>query len=539
MEYEKNENLAATGSSAMANACRITKVFTSKDRFFGLAPIAYRQYYLSVVRKNQQFYDGYVYGLHNSSDGIFSYCLGGSLCHNFAEKIAGKGLAFSSRLDTLEHSNSSKVARWGRAVGFQTFATKAIDYCLGLGNALIKLNVSRKSDYVYWPQAVRADDYVFVEDGFGELQDVKSMVKCYMHGDYAYYLVEHRFYKDGRKTERYTTSEGKAYDFVVGDRVAVARYEVFRTVGNSVNGTVETIGDYSPIGHDALPKEVLKSINKDFGAYKLDEDITLPFPNLGAWQLKNEGYDSKAPGVPFGASLISRIYTELAEYDMYCSAANLDVHNGRGQVFTPKEMNIETGEMGVYDGTNKIHQKESEAYPKRMNMETFNGDPDNFKPVINQFKIRSEEWNAKIDNLLKRIAIKINASPKIIASFLTQDANKTATEIDSDNDSIVDWIEIKRNAFAMQFDAMIETYCNAMGITGECRVKFGAISGKPMSSVINEVTKLLDYGIITKRDAVKLTHPDKGEDEIDVYMDLLSKEEEAKDLLLTPEGDAR
>lgn len=538
MEYEINGNLTGAGQSAMARACRLTKVFTAKDRFFGLAPSAYRMYYLTVVRKNQQFYDGYVPEIHNSSDGIFSYNLGGSLCHNFAEKIAGKGLAFSSRLDTLEHSNSSKVARWGRAVGFQTFATKAIDYCLGLGNALIKLNVSRKTDYVYWPQAVRADDYVFEEDGFGELQDVKSMVKCYNDKDFGYYLVEHRYYEDSTRIERYTTIDGKTYDFVVGGRRAFAKYEVFRASGDAVNGTYSSILDYTPASWDSLPDSVKRAINKDFGAYKIGEPIALPFPNLGAWQIKNEGYDPKAPDVPFGASLLSRIYSELAEYDMYCSAANLDVHNGRGQVFTPREMNIETGPMGVYDGTNKAHQQAVEAYPLRKNMETFNGDPDNFKPVINQFKIRSEEWNAKIDNLLKRIAIKINASPKIIASFLTQDANKTATEIDSDNDSIVDWIEIKRNAFAMQFDAMIETYCNAMGITGECRVKFGAISGKPMSSVINEVTKLLDYGIITKRDAVKLTHPDKGEDEIDVYMDLLSKEEEAKDLLLTPEGDA-
>ena len=533
MDYENNRGLVCGTTTAMANACRITKVFTVRDGFFALAPNAYRMYYLSVVRKNQQFYDGYVPGLHDNADGIFSYCLGGALCHNFAEKIAGKGLAFASRLDTLEYSNSAKVARWGRKVGFQTFATQAIDYCLGFGNSLIKLNVSRMDECVYWPQSVRADDYVFSEDGKGELVDVKSMVKCYSDNKHAYYLVEHRYYDDGRKLERYVTMGGKAYDIPVGERVPYAKYEVFRGSGEAVNGTYSSVNNYTPIGWALIPDGVKRSINKDFGSCVIGEPIRLPFPNLGAWQLKNDGYDSKAPDVPFGASLISRIYTELAEYDMYCSAANLDVHNGRGQVITPKQAIIDTGEMARINGLNNPHTGPADiTYAPKRNVEAINGDPDAFKPVINQFKIRSEEWNEKIDNLLKRIAIKINASPKIIASFLTQDANKTATEIDSDNDSIVDWIEIKRNLFASQFDAMIETYCNAMGIAGECRVKFGAISGKPASSVINEVTKMLDYGIITKREAVKLTHPDKGEDEIDLYMRLLDEECRKEDKLV-------
>ena len=117
--------------SPMARACSITQTYASSDTFFALIPQSYRQYYFNVVRPLQQFYDGYVYGLHTTEGGVFSTRLYPSLCDGLANKVVGSKARFKagsgekdmSAIDKQKAAEYEKL--WYKGIQeYESFANK-------------------------------------------------------------------------------------------------------------------------------------------------------------------------------------------------------------------------------------------------------------------------------------------------------------------------------------------------------------------------------------------------------------------------------
>ena len=522
-----------------AAASWASKVFTSSDAFFACAPTPYIQHYMFVTRKNQRLYDGYVPEVHNGQ--VFSYKLVQALCNGFARKVVGKNISFASISAPRSDETVKKVSKWFSDHDGRNVVKKAISFELGLENSLIMLNFDLLDGF--WPEAVREDYYVFSEDSKGELTDLKVLTKGFLSGTgesaKEYMLIQHRYFKDERKPEVHRIG-GKRMLFSVGDRKPYVVYEVV-LAQPQINSSRQPIQSYNPIPWDSLPESVRRQINKQFGAVKVGEELPLPFKGtLGAWQLKHNGFNSVSPNLPFGQALTQDIWAEALEYDIYCSYRNIDINNGKGQIIMNRSVSMFNLKKALGGGNVTTVGQMGELYAAHAS-EIESDDPEEDRPIINQFSLRAEEWNALINDCLKRIAVKMHTSPKIISSFLgVSDAQKTATEIESDDDSVIDWIDEERNEVSRQLNKMIECLCDANGWVGNVGIKFGSAGVKPLSTLIDEVAKLMDYGLITKRDAVKRLFPDKDEPELDEYLKQCEEEREAKcDLLLTPDGEAR
>src|SRR5574344_226547 len=96
--------LVAERVSAMAYASLITTVYTSSDLFFAAAPLQYQPYYCRVVRKCQQFYDGFVPGFHGTNNGIFSSRIAAALCSGLAQKVVGGSVGFRAAAGSNDRS---------------------------------------------------------------------------------------------------------------------------------------------------------------------------------------------------------------------------------------------------------------------------------------------------------------------------------------------------------------------------------------------------------------------------------------------------
>ena len=547
------ENTLIDIQSAVANAIRLTKVYSADECFFANAPAVYQQYYTLIMRSNLRWYDGFVPGIHDNSDDIYSTRLAAAICGGLANKTAGAEIAFRSGSGVENRGDLEYVSHiWAKEVGFHTFVRQAIEYAYAGGCALIKLNTS--ADGVQYPSAVRGDMYVFTEGGRGNLLDVKCLVSAYSNTDGdsedkgSYMLIEHRYFKNVPTIARWTNSEGETFEFSSHSQAPYVRYEVVRGTPGGANKTIDTVYNVTKLAWNNVPRSVQKAINRDYGNYVINREMRLPYKNgnLGAWNLKANGYDGNCPNMPFGKSILRDIWTELAEYDIYTSFCDKDVNNGQGQVFTPKSFDMSDlgGTCDTLTDQNGetirgiFRAPSSNSNRKVKNMQTIDGvDPDKVKPFCNQFNLRADEWERLQDNALRRIAAKLHMSPKVIASFLGKEqVEKTATEVTSDDDSTVDWVTTQRAIFKPKFDDMIETMLSKEGRVGNVVLRFGLIGAKPRKSKLDELAIMLKNHLTTREEAMREIYDDKDECQLKELMKKANDEKE-RDESISPSID--
>lgn len=545
-----NLDQAVMAVSEMASACLNSVVYTTSDLFFATAPVQYQPYYFEIVRKCQQFYDGFVPLLHGIGRGVFSTRIAAALCSGLSKKIVGGQIGFKPGAGQADFRCVSWVShRWSPDVNFNVFARNAVEWALAMGTSLIKLN--RDAFGHYYPQTVRMDDFTFATDAKGDLESCRSLVKGYSStmrpepGDgkdgekkaegLTYFLTELRYFKSGVEEATWIDpTTGQRYVIPIDCREPMAVWEVVQCSVSS--GTQHHIlGNASPVPWEAIPEAVQKAINKDYGWIIVGKPQRLPFAHgcLGAWLMRNDGYDGTMPNMSVGKSLLRDIFTELAEYDIYESYKNIDVFNGQGMVFTPKAVDMSdlapaiainaAGEqVQVPVGslpTGAVPQAGNlgGAFPVRpRNQQTLPGDEDKVKPFCNQFELRADEWQKLSDGCLRSMATKLHMSPKVISAALALGGlgQKTATEVDSDDDSTMDWIEEERENFSHPLNLMIECLLSVNGFVGNAEVKFGNVGLRSKKDQVDIVTKELEAHLISFDDAIRELNPELDEEQI-------------------------
>lgn len=533
--------------SAVANAVALSKTWGGGDAFYAVAPSVYQPYYMSVMRTSLQFYDGYVPGIHDNSDGIYSTRMAAAICGGLANKTVGADISFRSGSGKENRADLEYVSHiWSKEVGFQTFARNAIEYAYAGGTALIKLNLDSYGRQ--YPTAVRGDLFVFSEGAKGELLDVRCLVRTYLNTDAdntdgdSYLLIEHRYLKDEIETVYWTNSLGERYAFKTTHRYPYVRYEVVRASPGGTNKTADSVYSATRLEWKSIPYCVQKAINADYGNYVINKEMRLPYKEgyLGAETLKANGYDGNCPNMPFGKPILKDCWVELCEYDIYASFCDKDVNNGQGQVFTPKSYDIsDLGQINktLVDQFGQVIPTAdySRNYRKVVNMQTIDGaDPDKVKPFCNQFNLRSEDWERLQDNCLRRMAAKLHMSPKVIASFLGKEmVEKTATEVNSDDDATIEWVKIQRSIFKPKFDRLLEAMLSKEGRIGNVVVRFGSIGAKPRKSKLDELAIMLKYHLTTREEAMREIFEEMDENQLNELIEK-SNEEKEKDSVLLP-----
>ncbi len=529
-ELEPNQLAIADIQTAVANAVSLSKTYSSNDSFFSNAPEVYQPYYHSIMRKNQQWYDGYVPGIHDNTDAIYSTHLASAICSGLANKTVGSEIGFKMGSGSTDREALEFISHhWAKEVKFQTFCRQAIEYAYAMGNSLIKLNSDNQGNL--YPSAVRGDMYVFTEDNRGNLTDLKCLVDVSSSTDNAqdsFMLIEHRYLETCTEAKKWTSSDGKTFVFEIGKQYPYVEYQVIKCAVAIGGKHGETVYTTSNVKFEQLPRDVQVAINKNYGAYKIGQKIPLPFKSgcLGAWNLKANGYDGNCPNMPFGKSILKDIWVELAEYDIYTSFCDKDVNNGQGTIYTPKSMDISDLQIPVADDNGSTLMPYSDTLKKMKNQQVMDGvDPDKVKPIVNQFALRANEWESLQDNCLRRMSAKLHMSPKVIASFLGKEqVEKTATEINSDDDSTIDWVKTQRSIFKPCFDDMIECVLTKMGKVGNVVVRFGNIGNKSRNLLLSELIPMLQMHLITHEEAMRELFDDKDENQLNELIDKSLKE---------------
>lgn len=508
-----------SGQSYASLGVNQTYSFIDNSSFYAFVNKGVQDYYFRNVRINLQWYDGFVQGWHNVQNGIFSTRIAHSLVDGVANQVYGKRLSFKNGANTNDKKALDFIRNsWAKDTNVSEVFRTACKFAYATGTTLLKLNQTSKNEL--WCEAVR-NDYFYYETNFkGELKDFTCFVKSYMNTNndqVNYFIVEHRCFKDitsGSKVRFYDPNlnqeRTQIYEKVEKD-VPIVEYQIHTYKGGALsNVNTSAMNLQKGLNYTDVPKKVREMIKADYGAIRFNEPMRLPFnKHLGA-VLVLRGRDTTTPNIYVGASLLNDIRSDLEEYELAFAFSVRDMWNGQGQVGVPK--NLTMGDVQHQQG----YSFEGVFGRNTMNYQLFPGDPDKQKPVITQFELRGDQWSAKCDYTLKRIATKIGMSPKIIASYLG-DANiqKTATQINSDDDSVIAFVENERSYFESGFNKIIDLVLKHYGYADKVEIKFGNPSLINQEVTIKNADFLYQQGYANLRDTLAMINPDADETQLD------------------------
>lgn len=482
--------------------------YINHNNFYATASESYRNYYTQVLMKVAQWFDGRVLGFHDQKAGIFSTRLATALVRGIGNQICGRKILFKSISGATEPSALDKLNKWQRESDFQDAVRKAIKLAVGLGTSLLKLNCDIMGNL--WCEALRFDSFHYQTDFRGNVIDLVCRIKTYTPkvdqnkpgSVYDYILVEHRYLSTAYLKAFNKSEDGRWGQKITEESQPYVCYEVHKCTSAAQNDP--TLLTSEKIRFDSLPNQVRNALKHDYRILRLDDPQRLPFNNSLGCELLKFDEDMALPGLPFGCSVLQDNIAYLMSYDLAWSYYIRDLYQGAGKVLLPTNFikNPDRQNSGdVFSGTSQSN------FVKVPSL-----NPDAQKPEQIQFNLRGEEWEAIQNNILKKIATQIGMSPKTIASYLENGTvQKTATEVDAEDDATIAYIEIKRGMFERPINRLIETVLNYMGIASNFSIVFGTPTLVNKDKIIDREIRKLEAGLTTVEDAVRVIYDDEDE----------------------------
>lgn len=545
--------------TSLANAVNETYSYANSTLFCAVVAGYYKDYAYRYIRPACQWLDGYVPALHWAGSGMVSTRIASSLVNGLARTITGEKLLYKIIGDTNDDKALKTlrfISDWADKMEIKRSVRNAIGFSLGIGTALIKAN--RRDNGDVWWDAVRFDNCFYLANASNEVKEATFLLRSYtdtrqreQQNTTQYFLAEHRFWKYYQPEIKILPDGTHQVVHKRGDKDPMVEYKVYRASNESLNNLMAGSYGRSSVNWTEIPKEIRKLIKEDYGLIKIDTPQKLGFRDLAVEALLNDNGDISIPtGSNFGRGLIVPVQDDLIMYEVAESYAIRDMYNGKGTVYVPKNLSLggvggampisfneaipekdqikptpaEPGEI-KFDGGNVGASRNPQAYIPTFNdplsglndkYETIPGvDSQEQAVVVNQFNLRAQEWQMIQENCLKRIAVKWGMSPKILSSFLAQGSvQMTATQIDSEDDISIAFINQTRANFKPAINRLLETTLIYYGYTHDVDIDFASPSIVNKDRILDRTLKKLQAGLIDIEEAIREINPDLDEESI-------------------------
>ena len=521
-----------TWQTGLAAAVNETYSYANSSIFCAEIAGYYRDYALRYVLPCVRWLDGYVPALHQSGiSGIISTRIASKLISGLTKQIVGEKLVLrlTSETDEKTMEDLKFASKWVRENSIHKAIKNAIGFSFGVGTSLLKMN-KRMNNTIWW-EAVRFDNCFYLADFTGEVKDAKFLIRNYTDTrkgkNVQYYLVEHRYWLEFNPKIKLTPN---GYEVVhkKGDKIPVVEFNVHRAQSQSLNNLMAIRTNRSSIKWDEIPSEIRSMIKQDYAAIRIDEPQELGFVNLGVEALLNGEGDLSVPtGTNFGESMILGIQDDLITYELATSYLIRDMYNGKGTVFIPKSMSVGDLLGGTFNPNPDAPNGSATPFAPAVAASPLNGldggiyekmpgvNPDDQGAIVQQFELRAQEWQIIKENALKNIAVKWGMSPKILSSFLAQGtAQMTATQVDSEDDISIAFINLHRSYFKEPINRLMETTMNFYGKEANVDIDFASPSLINKDRLLNRVAQELETGLIDIDEAIRIMNPDLEEEKL-------------------------
>ena len=423
-----------------------TYQYQFRDTFYALVPPQFKPYYYQVIRRSLNWYSGYVPEVHRLHTGMFSTAIGNMVVKEVSKLImGGKLFAQNSgyeKNETEDEPNATLMSfnEWSRKYDFQNIVGKFVEFTAAGGTGALKLNINNDGDLDAKP--LRIDQFFFESDFTGKCIDFTGFLKSFTAKADAgtgrsklsenFYIVERRYFRES-------------------DRVPVICIQAKRDFGQVTTSQTFDLSNVREVSWEQMPKNIQMKVKREFGQdIMLDKEETLDFgdDNLGIL-LANYTNANRTPEINMGEPVLLNVLSYLFEWDYAFTSMITDQYIGRGKVLVPRTLtNPNKKSNAFYEGfDNSIFTKIPMV------------DASNQKPISVQFDYRIKDHTATRNLLAENIATQVGVSGSDMFPFL-RDAtgSKTATQIASESQKTISYIEEKRNVFTPVIDKFIKIW---------------------------------------------------------------------------------
>lgn len=511
MDFEQQG--LAQFQSALQMAVNKTYSFNNQTALFcALVPSYMRDYAFRYVLPSCQWVDGYVPELHGDGSGIVATRTAGALIGGMAKQVVGERPIFRSASANLDDGKDLvsfcyKIAKDGN---FRQAMFGAVAFAMTTGTSLLKLNVSAYGEP--WWEAIRLDNAFFRTDFRGEVKEAITYINSYADSkdEIRFYLVEHRFYERAENVKMYYDLLKRDFSQVYkkGQMIPMVEYGVYRANGHMLYKTDFT-KKTERVDWAQIPSWLRSAIQSDYGALKIGVPQIIGLVDLGIVVCKDGEMDISVPTAQcYGKSKILDVQSDLINYEIANSYRLRDAYLGKGTLYLPKSMSM--GDMVRPDvAKNGVLSAMPESAVEMMR----GIDPESQQAIVKQFQLRVTEWQRMMDDSLKAIATKWGTTPKALSSYLAQgEAQQTATQIDSEDDMSIAFINQERSYFHEPFNKLLKTTLLLCGKSPDVELTFGNPSLVNKDRLLARTEKEYAMGLIDLEEAVRQTNPDLEED---------------------------
>lgn len=510
---ERGKNIFGPWTSAewMNNS----KVINTTNFFTFIRP-QFQTYFWTIVRRNLEWYNGFVYGIHNK--GILSSRIGTTICNMSAQLTLSGGFRFegNERAKTF-------LTDFAKRQRMSARLKQALPIHNAIGFTLAKLDIlaNNRVDISYLP----GNRYDVMTDDDGNVLSFRAYIKMWtadpLNNETGYYLIEERVMHDGVPYARYG----------VWKAPIIASAPVF---GAKTSDDSATRSEY-------IPPELERYVIRRYGKNIIGKTFRLPWRNIGAVVLKNSysatGMDDYTS---FSDSTIANCGTEMYQYDLTITQKEEHKYICQDFVAVPDTFINEQGDRGIAQWCEQNNTSFNSRLVKRINYL----DPTKSVPFIYQSQLKLEEYGNEADRLLNRIASAAHFSPVTIAAYLTGGAMKTAREVTADENATRLTITDKRELLQDGHNQLLQEVLIYYGLVDEHgeALDFNMVfNAGALSNPYQEAELLLQKkrgGLISERSAVAKANPELSDEEVDKMIeDIHADAERMQSLAFGQEND--
>jgi hypothetical protein len=457
-----------------------TYQYQFRDTFYALVPPKFKPYYYQVIRRCLNWYSGYVPEVHRIHTGMFSTAIGNMVVKEVTKLIMGGKLfaqnAGYEQEEDLDKPNDTLLEfnKWSKYFNWQNTVSKFVEFTAAGGTGALKSNITSKGELKV--SALRIDQFFFQSDYSGNCIDFVGFLKSYSAKvsrgsdrnafDENFYVVEHRFYDENGNPK--------------------VEINAKRDFGQVTTGQTFDLSTAVQVKWEQLPKNIQKMIKDEFGKdIILDKEEDLPFDDIGI-DLVHFTNANRTPEISMGEPVLLNVLSYLFEWDYAFTSMMTDQYIGRGKVLVPMTISNPNEKAGTF----------YEGFDRSVFTKIPNVKPENQKPISVQFDLRMKEHTMTRNLLAENIATQVGISGSDMFPFL-RDAtgSKTATQIASESQKTISYIEEKRNVFTPAIDNFIKRWRKYYDMQDDFIIRFSSQNMVNKLVTVDEVRAMKEIGM--------------------------------------------
>jgi len=458
---------------------QLTYSYIVRDTFYQLVPTEFKQYYFNNIRLMLNWYQGYVPEFHDPRNGIFSTRIANSIIKEITKLIVGGKVFFANKYreknpKNLVNPTLENWHKWVEQYDFQEFVKKLVEYTSAGGTSAIVATINNERDL--FPRVFRIDQFFHTSDFSGKVLAFKGFIKSYTaevdNGNGRtkdtrfYYLLEERYYNENDKP--------------------VMKINVKQGSTSVVSAQSFDINSSSDCVWEQLPKGIRSKIKRDYGnSIRIGQEIPITLKDLGVIIAKYTSANT-IPEVDLGESAIANVISLMVGYEQAYAEMITDLYLARGKVLLPQQMN------NPQDPNNSYYSDLDGMLFTKM---PYMGEAEQ-TPISIQFELRAEEWVRVRNNFVETIASQIGVSGSDLFSFLkdASGSSKTATQIASEAQKTISYIEEKRTLFSQYINRFINLWKDYYNVDDDFGVKFSSQNHVNMLVTTEQVRVMHEVG---------------------------------------------